>query len=198
MKKLKNLDWSTIIIESILIVLSILLALAINEYRDYRKKVLLREETLSNIKTEIQSNISELEALIENHQSKASKIIEYLHNTDDKDLIDKKVIDVIYTFDQVILKEVSLSTTAWETAQITNAVSLLHFGTIQCLSKVYNLYDISVKKMWHLISNFLLSKENYEANNTVLKLQVFNAYLTELYRQEIYLKDKLQDSLKEL
>ena len=198
MKKLKNLDWTSIIVESVLIVLSILLALAINQYRDYKKQESLRIETLSNIKIEIENNIADLEQLIDSHKNTSARVEKFMAELNPADIEGKSVTDIIFSLDKIIIKAVSLNNTAWETARLTNAVSLIDYQQIQSISKVYNLQKISVDRMWELISSFLLSKENFETDNTALKLKIFNSYLIELYRQEINLKLKLEDTLKEL
>lgn len=198
MKKLKNLNWTSIIIESVLIVMSILLALAINEYRDYKKQENLRTETLSNIKIEIENNIAELDLLIESHKNTSSRVEKLIAELKPEEIEGKSVTEIIFSLDKIIIKAVTLNNTAWETARLTNAVSLLDYRQIQSISKVYNLQKISVDKMWELISSFLLSKENFETDNTTLKLRIFNAYLIELYRQEINLKINLENTLNNL
>lgn len=198
MKKLKKIDWTSIIIESILIVLSILFALGINSYRDKVKKENLKINTLANIKNELQNNFQNLEILIENHRDKSRKFISINKQLKPKDINGKTVLEIIFSLDDVLLKEPSLNSTAWETAKLTNAVSLMDYKLVEKISKLYNLQQNSVEKTWGIVTRFLLSREIFETDKTTVNLQILQTYISELYRQEIYLKNSISDLIKTL
>lgn len=198
MRKLKSLDWTSIIIESIFLVLSILFALGINEYRENNSKEQLRINTIEIIKGELNNNLKELDKLILNHKIKSNNLNELLNTSKDEYFLKKTAIKIIQSLKGSILERPSLSKTAWDSAKITNGINLLNFKTVQSLSYVYDMQENSVEKIWEILAEHLLSKEMFDDKDTRQNLIVFQIYISELYKQEEYLKKIIKEELNEL
>ena len=65
----RKLFFGTLFIEMISIVLAVLLALAVGEWRENRANAQLARETLNRITAELKLNAAELETIIKKHQA---------------------------------------------------------------------------------------------------------------------------------
>lgn len=199
LKKFKQLNWTAIIVESVITVLSILFALGVNTYREKLKKEELKKQTLENVTNELIDNHRKLEELIDNHKDKIKKITLLQQKLTPEEIANKTVLEIIFSLDNdALLKEPTLNNTAWETARLTNAVNLLDYKIVEKTSKLYNLQESSVARVWNIVTNFLLSREIFEKDKTETNLKMIQIYISELYRQEIYLKQQTSDLIRTL
>ena len=76
--KKKKLDFRYILIEAALIVFTVLLALALNEWRNSEKQEKVKITVINNIIKEIESNKRRLENVMEYHQTVSSQFSKYL------------------------------------------------------------------------------------------------------------------------
>lgn len=183
---MKKIKWQEIIIESILIVFSILLALAVNQCQQVKKEDRDKDETLQNIVAEINGNINDLDKSIHYHQTAIRK----LRAVENSEIKISTTIEVIRNSLDQGLRPPNLQSTSWNSAIVSNNIRLLDFETVKDLSSLYSLQNKGVEKTWETIAEFVFSGTSYDVTATPTNIQVLVAYLEELKSQEEYLKEK--------
>ena len=150
--KSKKLNLQRLIFEFISVSFAVLIALLVNQWREDNNNDKLAEMAIYNIKQEIQENKDVMDILIPTHNSVLSKI----------DRIIERKEKYNSTVDSTISIDVTLiSSTAWEMAEITNAIFYLDFDDANKLAKVYNLqsYYESIIKQFILKNSY-----SYQSN----------------------------------
>jgi hypothetical protein len=127
---------STLLLESVLIVASILLAFALNGWWETRQERRLGERALASFDQEIRQNRENLLAVMPYHR--------HLHAL----FSGLSTSGAVRTFDDIRYLEgfdgwqpPVLTTTAWSTAIATGALAHLDFDTVREISAVYALQD---------------------------------------------------------
>lgn len=193
---LKRVNGFQIIIESLLIIFSILFALGVNEIRATKQLNSQKEESLHNLENELKRNFKGLEKVIPYHKKITQRLLKMIDSLSTiKGEINKTGLELMSDVNPSGIMPPSPQKTSWETIRITNSISLLDFELVNDLSKLYKLQEDGVEITWKLIANFLLSRENFDPNHTFENLKILNAYITELYSQELYLKQKIKYAL---
>lgn len=159
-------DWlPQVIIESILIVLSILIALGLDSWRENREDEEFVRTALSNFLTEIQQNKARLE-------------LDAAYNAGFRQVMNQHYLDGdIETVDEFVsmvgsYNPVALQTTAWDTALATGSLAKMDYNLVTALSQTYSQQDryhtITSSGVSDLTSPQFLSEAN-------LKLAVYNS-----------------------
>ena len=124
-----------ILIESALIVFSILLALGVNEWVDSRKQAALTERAVHAIRDEISGNAQRIRDVREYHKTlmSESKRADTLH-----------IIHGYADFQHAVpswkgFHNPELDGTAWQSAITLGVVSNIGFDTVQTISRLYSL-----------------------------------------------------------
>jgi hypothetical protein len=127
---------SALLLESALIVASILLAFALNGWWETRQEHRLGERALASFEQETRQNRENLVAVMPYHR--------HLHAL----FSDLSVSGAVRTFDDIRYLEgfdgwqpPVLTSTAWSTAIATGALASLDFDTVREISAVYTLQD---------------------------------------------------------
>ena len=145
--KNNKLNLQRLIFEFISVSFAVLIALLVNQWREEYNNGKLAEKAIYNIKQELQENKDVMAILIPSHKSTLSHI----------DSIIGREEKNISTVDSNILIDVTLiSSSAWEMAEITNAIFYLDFDDANKMAKVYNLqsYYESIIKQFILKNSF--------------------------------------------
>ena len=161
-----NTVWlQRVLFESALIVLSILFALGLDEWRENRQDEETVQLALSNFASEIQQN----QARIENAAPFNRGLYSVLRNRyENKDIesVDE-FVNIVESYTPVVLQS-----TAWETALATGSLAKMDYHLVTALSLTYNLqnrYQLASRSgMSDLTSPQNLSQER-------LKLAVYNS-----------------------
>jgi len=125
-----------VIVQSIAVTVSILLALWVDQWKQRRAARDLAVESMSNFVTEIQKNEAKLDDVLPYHQALMSMLTkeESSHSIHTQAEFQSAVgIDP--------LRPPSLLETAWQTAVTTGALTHLDYGTVAALSYTYTLQD---------------------------------------------------------
>lgn len=117
-----------LLVESALIVFSVLLALAVDEWRDHRASLARSREALSAITTELKSNREAVQRTSEFHAGVHAKLREFAAAG--------KPIDLSQLHGGVF-QPATLLQSAWITARDTGALEPLPFSLVSELSKTY-------------------------------------------------------------
>jgi hypothetical protein len=122
-----------LLIEALFIFLAVLLALAAEEWREGRDRRELADRALRSVVEEIRSNLEELERTTPKNEERLERA--------------RRVLDELEAGgeegDADIGLEVSLlSTAAWQSAQMSQAVQYLDLETMREISEVYEIQEL--------------------------------------------------------
>ena len=143
----KRLNFQRLAFEFISVSFAVLIALLVNQWREDHNNGKLAEKAIYNIRQELQENKEVMDILIPSHKSILSHI----------DSIIGRKENYNSTVDSIISIDVALiSSSAWEMAEITNAIFYLNFDDANKMAKVYNLqsYYESIIKQFILKNSF--------------------------------------------
>jgi len=165
-----------VLFESLLITVSILVALGLDEWRDNRQDAENIDKALSNFLSEIQQN----KAGIEDAAPFNKGLRHVLSRRQEVSAIDSvtQFVNMIESYNPVVLRS-----TAWETALATGSLAKMDYHLVSALSLTYSLQsryqELNRTGMAELISPQNLSAEK-------LKLAVYNSirYLDEVTQME--------------
>jgi hypothetical protein len=122
-----------LLLEAAMIFFAVMLALAAEEWRENRDRLALADRALRSVAEELRSNLEELERTGERNAGRleaAGTVLAELEAGQDQGNAD-------------IGLEVSLlSTAAWQSAQMSQAVQYLDFDIMRTLSEVYEIQDL--------------------------------------------------------
>jgi hypothetical protein len=154
-----------VVIESILIVLSILVALGLDSWRQNREDEEFVRTALSNFAVELRQNKARVEDAAPFNIG-LRKVLNHHYAAEDITSVDEFVNMV------EIYSPAALQSTAWDTALATGSLAKMEYNLVTALSLTYNLqerYDQTTRSgMSDLTSPQYLSEDN-------LKLAVYNS-----------------------
>ena len=165
-----------VIFESMLIVISILVALGLDEWRSDRQDAENIEHALSNFISEIQQNRARVED--------AAPFNQGLHHVLSRRQ-EVRAIESVATFINIIdsYSPVVLQSTAWETALATGALARMDYNLVSALSLTYSLQN-RYQQVSRIGKAQMTSPQNLSQDK--LELAVYNAirYLDDVTRME--------------
>ena len=129
------------------VVLAVLLALFVNEWRQDRADQKLAERALTGVMDEVRSNRDELASTVVDHQAS----LDTLHGA--IAAIDAGAIDSLggsLQYDVALLKG-----TAWETARMTQVIIYMDYDVVAQLSGIYELQGLYMRLTDNFVDNML-------------------------------------------
>ena len=186
--------WGRFAAEGVLIVLSVLLALAVGEWRDWLRDRHLARAALANFRREIAGNLAQLERAQPKHAAMARRLADASAAATAGTAFDAFVAAMPDSgMDTEPLREV-----AWETAQTTGALRLLDYETAARLSETYLLQRAALQPTLQRLSDRFLAPDNFDATRRGAMLRTHRMMLVELSGQEAYLITVYRRALKAL
>ena len=165
-----------VLFESLLVTVSILLALGLDEWRDNRQDAKNIEKALFNFLSEIQQN----KAGIEDAAPFNKGLRHVLSRRQEVSAIDSvpQFVNIIESYNSVVLRS-----TAWETAIATGSLAKMDFNLVSALSIMYSLQS-RYQELNRSGMSELTSPQNLSADK--LDLAVYNSirYLDEVTQME--------------
>ena len=145
--KNKRLNIQRLIFEFISVSFAVLIALLVNQWREDHNNNKLAEKAIYNIKQEIKENKDAMDILIPSHKSTLSNIDSIIGRKEKYNSIVDSNISINVTL---------ISSSAWEMAEITNAIFYLDFDDANKMAKVYKLqsYYESIIKQFILKNSY--------------------------------------------
>jgi type II secretory pathway pseudopilin PulG len=125
-----------LVVESGLIVFSILLAFALNGWWQSRQRTRLAEQALANFRREIQLNRSRLQEVMPYHASLRDQFQVMLAGGNVRTFANLSEVEGFQGF-----RPAFLTNTAWQAALVTGALTYLDYDTVGRLSELYTLQD---------------------------------------------------------
>lgn len=164
-------DWlPRVLAESLLIVISILVALALDEWRDQRQDDETVQQALLNFLSEVQQNRSRIEDAAPFNQGLLHVLEKHF-----RDSSIATVDDFVNMIESYV--PVALQSTAWETALATGSLAKMDYNLVSALSLTYNLqnrYQLTTRSgMSELLSpqNLSAEKQSLAVFNSIRYLQ---------------------------
>lgn len=194
----QRLDWQKLLFESFLIVLSILFALLINEWRKGQEQAAQHDKALAMVLKELQHNRDELKKVMPYHQKVKVELDSILKHTSLQVLLEQPVRQYLGDVAPRGIFPPELQTTAWNTAQLSGAVSLFDEETIYALANVYELQANGVGLTWKEIADYYLDPSLFDMTKNQIHLSLLGVYFYELYQQERFLKDRTVEAIETL
>lgn len=199
-KKWSSSNWKTILTESMLIVFSILLALLINQWTNNLQLKKQKNRSLSLIVQELEHNRNSLENLAPYHQRFADKLDALIQSDSFPEAFARmNGMEILRSGIMTSgLGKPDVQSTAWNAAQLSNAINLFDDQTLYTLSSIYELQEEGVDIVWKEVGRYILSAEMLDPQRKEIALKLLSIYINELASQELFLKEKYEDGLKEL
>lgn len=149
-----------LLVESLLIVLSILLALAMDSWREGRQNAARAEQALASFEAEIRRNKAVIETVMPYHLRLQKDLIRLRDEGAIRTFEDLQNIEGFEGFRPAILEE-----TAWRTAVATGTLEHLDYETVQILSRLYTAQErvIAHSDPTYLFGATSLADENIPA-----------------------------------
>jgi len=169
-----------VVIESVLIVVSILVALGLDSWRQNREDEEFVRTALSNFEIEVRQNKARIDDAAPFNRGLRIVLSQH-YGVGDIDTVDEFVNMV------EIYSPAALQSTAWDTALATGSLAKMEYGLVTALSLTYSLqdrYDRSTRAgMSDLISPQFLSEDT-------LKLAIYNSirFLDDVTGMEVELE----------
>ncbi len=189
------------IADGLLIVFSVLFALAINKLSDNYKTKQRKEIALESIKKELHQNADIVAKWNEKHQRILKRISEISSGKNDSiknELLQEKFLDLgLLTGGESLINELTTST-AWETAISTGIISEVDFETTQKLTYAYSLQKIITEKSVQEILDIYFALETHKKENLDIVLIQFQLRFGELVGQERSLKHLYQKAIEQI
>jgi hypothetical protein len=130
-------------LEAAMVVFAVVVALAVEEWREDRDNKELARRALAGIMAEVESNKDEILRSQEANDSVLALVREAARDT-----VLPEELSINYEYSL-------LSSSAWETAQITRATQFLPLGQVQSLARVYGLQSL-FKESQDEVMDFIL------------------------------------------
>jgi hypothetical protein len=138
------------VLQCVLIVISIVLALGVEEWKDARKERALKLQSLGTFERELQANRLELDQSVAYHAS-LHDLLAHLDSTGEL-----RTPEEFYgTLGVQGFQPGSLRATAWQTAMATGVLRLLNYPTVDALSITYGLQADHERKSEQRLPDFL-------------------------------------------
>jgi len=177
MSSKSNTVWlPRVLFESALITASILLALALDEWRDERQTEQAIEQAMSNFLSEIRQNKSRVDDAAPFNQG-LRNVLNQRYRDGDIGTIDD-FIGIVESYNPVVLQS-----TAWDTALATGSVAKMDYNLVSALSFTYGLQNRYLQTTRNAMSD-LTSPQNLSAGR--LDLAIYNSvrYLEDVTSME--------------
>ena len=185
-----------LLIQSFLIVLSVLLDLFLDEVRSDYKLGQQREQVVSNVIAELNENVEQLESVVGYHERAAESIGAYLDSlAQTGQEVSSPAIQLVPGLIRGGIAPPELQRTAWASTQLSPAYGLIPYETTYELARLYDLQADGVETTWRELARVFVGLEAYEADRAEAVLRSMQFSFGELYRQEAYLLEEMQEAI---
>lgn len=194
-----KIDFRHLIIEAVMIVFTVLLALALSEWRSSTREAQTREAVLSNIILEIKNNKKDLESKMDYHLKMSQKLGAYL-NSDSlwSTLQHNSGIEVAMQLMGKGIQNPDLQSGAWKSAELSGVVNSFEYGTLYLLSNVYRIQEDGPNSTWKQMAKLFSDPSSYDKDSARRICLMMQLAFKELYSQERSLVSSYENALKAL
>ena len=194
-----KIDFKHLLIEAILIVFTVLLALALSEWRSSIKEESTKESVLANIVREIKANKEDLESKMGYHQEMSQRLGQYVES--DSLWSTLKYNSGIEAMIQIMdkgLQNPNLQSGAWRSAELSGIVNTFDFETLYVLSTLYQVQNEGPASTWKTMAAHFGNPYSYDPANARKLALMLQLGFGELYSQERSLVLSYENALGQL
>lgn len=167
-----------VLVQSVMIVLSILLALWVDEWKQHRAEQQLAQVSLYNFLHEVQQNQARLDDILPYHRGVRAMV---------KELETQHTIKSPTDFESAVgvdgLRPPFLLATAWQTAVATGALQHIDYSTVSALSLTYTLQDRFREESRAGIQS-MLQASNFQPGHAEAALRSADIFLDDVVANE--------------
>ena len=195
-----KIDFRSIPIEATLIVFTVVLALAVNEWREGQKEKRVRDTILENIIKEVKTNKELVEEKMVYHDETSKKLGEYL-NSDSlwNTLPPGNGLFALMSAMPRGLNPPLVQSAAWRSAELSGVVSGFEYETLYNLSSLYSLQATGVESTWKGMAQVYMDYNSYKEESRRDLALMLQMGFGELYSQErslVYTYENVLDFLE--
>jgi hypothetical protein len=184
------------LLESVLIVLSVVLGFALTEWRQQQAERKLARTVLENVRREMAQNLATLERIPPKHARMAERLATAAVPSAGGG---QTAFDVFAReMPEGGLDLSPLRDAAWETAVTTGALRLLDYEKAALVSEVYQIQRASIVPTIQRISDRFLAPQNFDPLARTAMLRTHHMLFVEISGQESYLMETYRRVLKQL
>lgn len=192
----KNHSFKTILLESFFILVSILLAFLLNDWREKSNKEQLYQEVILNVKAELENNLAQLEKTVPQQLELLKALQSYIKDPK-SNFSEGSLFSQLLILAPTGMRTPLLNDAAWEFASQSGLFSKnvhLHYT----LSSIYKQQNIGVNSTIPRITNFIMQEKNFSKNQDVkAAFSLLNLLVTEIIGQERSLEKRYKEVLEE-
>ncbi|MEL7145892.1 MAG: hypothetical protein AAFO69_05960 [Bacteroidota bacterium] len=196
-KKKNKIDFRYLLIEALLIVFTVSLAMALNEWRANVKEEKTVEKVRTNILNEIKANRADLIEKMAYHQETSQRIARYLANDSLwATLKYKNGIEVTMQLMPRGIFEPNLQSGAWDGAVLSGLVNSFEYEFLEEFSTLYHMQADGPNSSWKVMAGFFSESSSYEPENAKTLMLRFQLSFAVLHSQEQNLLNMYNHGLK--
>lgn len=193
-----------LLIEALLIVFSVLVALAANRWRDQREARQRLAAAEQHIRVELEENKAILQNIIPYHEAEAQRIGAFLARPDLADQVRGRSMRDLedqlmpHGFWNPTVSPQDLSDAAWQSALSDHSASLMPPQTVNRLMAYYAVQDSGVQHTLQLMGQQFLAPSMFDPRATILMLRTTQGWFSEIAAEEkelLYYADKNLNAL---
>jgi hypothetical protein len=187
--------WGRILVESVLIVFSILLALFVDQRREERRLDELRDRALHAIHSEIALNLRAVESVVDYHGTVRDRLGALLNRIEAGEVENASAWNLALSVAPQGIGRAGVASTAWQTAATSGAVSLLDISLTYRLGGLYDIQSKGVEASLERIQELLFDPIMHDPSRSMAVLRVLMNLANELTQQEVYLTQQYSEIL---
>lgn len=142
-----------ILFEFISISFAVFLGLMLNQWKENHSNKSLAEQSLNNIRIEIDDNVNRIDNILESHEQALAHIDSVLNLQNDTTKIN---VDI-----QIVL----ISSTAWEAAKLTQAIAHINIEKVSDIAMIYTFQEYYES----IVKEYILNNINRDTSLSDIK-----------------------------
>ena len=123
-----SINWRTLLLEVFFIVLGVVLALGANDWREHRSNLRHAATALESIRDELETNRRAVDKALAYHAQLVDTLRSYRQTSSQPDL---------GVFARGYMNPATTFSTAWDAANVTDAIGYMNYDDVLVLSRVY-------------------------------------------------------------
>ena len=133
----EKLRWLPILLEAFIVVLGVVLALAVNEWREHYNRNQHAETALEGILSELDVNRKAIDSALTYHLQLADTLRGFMRQASQRRASTALPYPDARLFSKGYIAPATLLTTAWDAANATDAVTYMNYADVLMLSRMY-------------------------------------------------------------
>lgn len=189
--------WGRVLVESVLIVFSILLALFFDEWRNERNLAEQRDRAIADIHAEIVLNLAAVEGVVGYHRTVRDSLGALLRRLGQDSGAEASAWELAQDAAPNGIQRPGVTSTAWQTAAASEALALLDIGLTNRLGSLYDIQARGIESTVQRVQDLLFDPILFDPGRSIAVLRVLQALANEMAGQELYLAERYREILAE-